>query len=283
MPERPSLNLPTGDFSAWATRPVASATELRATLPEVPLTPGVYAFFDAAGAVLYVGKALALRRRLASYARVGAPRPADIRPATVLLFHFAQQVGWQEAESEAAALITEAALIRRHQPRLNVRLRDDHGYTYVGFSADACPRVFLVRAPSGRQPASAAHPGASFVGPFSDARALRRTLDALRRALPFVTHAGSPARCLEHDIGLCPLAPGRPEEDSAAVCRRSARRLAAVLSGEGAALAARWGREMRAAARARDYERAARRRDDLAALARVTGSSSPVRAAAPVS
>lgn len=258
------------DFQDWPRHPVSNPQDLRQLLHQVPQTPGVYAFFDTAGVVLYVGKALALRRRLASYAALErGPRKGDVRPATLLLFRFTTHVAWRALESEAEALITEAALIRRHQPRLNVRLRDDHGQMYVGFSVDACPRVFTVRAPAGREPASEAHPGAKYVGPFSDGRALRRTLDALRRSLPFAVHPGSPSRCLEHEIGLCPIKPGMPEEASATLARRNVRALSAVLRGETKALGARWRREMRAASRDRDYERAARRRDDLEALARV--------------
>lgn len=261
------------DFAQWPTYPAANPAELRAALPQAPQAPGVYAFFDAAGAVLYVGKALALRRRLVAYARLDRGlSPGDVRLVTVLLFKTSARVGWQIAASETEALITEAALIRRHQPRLNMRLRDDHGHTYVGFSRDACPRIFLARAPAGREPDSEAHPGAEYVGPFSDARALRRTLDALRRVFPFVTHPGSPRSCLEYELGLCPLAPGRPSTESAAACRRGARALRTILAGESRVLARRWRAEMRRAAKINDFERAARRRDDLAALARVTGT-----------
>lgn len=188
----------------------------------------------------------------------------------------ATAVGWRECSSESEALILEARLIRTLKPRLNIRLRDDKGYTYVGFSADACPRLFLVKAPSGRRPApDPPRPGARYVGPFTDIRALERTLAALRRAFPYVVHRDRPARCLEYEIGLCPLPPGQPESELAPLCRRNARAIRAILSGQTAGLARTWRRQMRVAAANTDYEAAARRRDDLAALVRVSKAAKP--------
>jgi excinuclease ABC subunit C len=279
----------TFDPAGWEIYKIAGPAELRTIIAGAPRTPGVYVFLDATGTAIYIGKAVRLRDRLLSYTRLGSFPLADVRPVTVGLFGWpsrqaesedpassrpdaagAVSVGWRECLSEADALILEAKLIRTLQPRLNVLGRDDKGYTFVGFSADACPRLFLIRAPSGRAPEpDPPRVGATYIGPFTDSRALARTLDALRRTFPYPVHRDQRARCLEYEIGLCPLPPGQPEANVAPLCRRNIRAIKAILAGQSATLARAWRRQMREASARGEYERAARWRDDLAALARV--------------
>jgi len=254
--------------NSWPRLPAATPGELKQALADAPVTPGVYAFFDDAGMPIYIGKATSLRHRLTSYARLAkGPRPGDVRLVTIRLFNLSATVAWQATDSPATALIVESQLIRAIRPRLNMRLGDDRGRWYVGFSADLCPRLFVLRAAG--DPDSPDHPGATYAGPFSAGADLRVALSALRRDFPFITHRGAPVRCLEFDLGLCPLPPGEDEAEWASHCRSQARRLKAVLSGANKKIAGRWRREMREAAQAGEYELAAHRRDDLQALARL--------------
>lgn len=241
-------------------------------MAEAPTDPGVYVFFDDDGIPIYIGKASSLRHRLKTYARLErGPRPDDVRMVTVRLFSLSHSVAWQVCDSSQSALILESQLIRALRPRLNMRLGDDRGRWFVGFSDDACPRLFVLRA--GDEPQSSDYPGASYVGPFPGGADLYTSLDALRRTMPFVTHRGSPARCLEFDLGLCPLDPARPESESAANCRRHAAALRGVLSGRNGKVLAQWRREMKQFAREDNYALAARRRDEIRALERLSAKS----------
>ena len=270
------------DLAGWQVFPAANPTELRAAASQVPKATGVYVFLDAAGFAIYVGKSVELGRRLASYARQRGAGQADARPATLALFGWpnqppsegevATQVGYRLTDSESGALILEACLIRQCRPRLNVAGLNGQSFIFVGFTREPWPRLFTARAPAD-QAVPDSDLAADYLGPFTDARALEQTLRSLRRLFPFRLHRDSPAHCLDYDLGLCPLPPG-PNPDPAVITRyqRQLRSLKAVLSGQRPSVVTGWRSQMNQASKRGDYETAARRRDDLAALARIVES-----------
>ena len=136
-----------------------------------PISPGVYRMLNAAGDVLYVGKAKNVRKRLGSYARVAAPLPARIlrmiaATATVEIISTA---------TETEALLLEANLIKQLRPRFNVQLRDDKSFPYILITGDHwAPQILKHRGAQSR-------PGRYF-GPFASAGAVNRTITALQRA-----------------------------------------------------------------------------------------------------
>src|SRR5208282_753355 len=141
----------------------ASLTEQRRALPD---QPGVYLFRDAAGGVLYVGKAKSVRKRVASHFSktqpLGSPGHAEMIARTA---HMECVV----VASEADALLAEQSFIKQYRPRFNIRLRDDKSYPFIGISLDEdYPRVYFTREQHRRD--------RLYFGPFSSASKVRETL-----------------------------------------------------------------------------------------------------------
>ena len=226
---------------------------------QLPDAPGVYLFKDAHGRLLYVGKAVSLRKRVGSYFRASGDR--GLRSPRIL--HLMTQVAGIEvrpAASEAEALLLEAQLIRAWKPRYNVAFRDDKTYPLLKLTHEAYPRLVATR----RRQAD----GARYFGPFTDAGLMHEAVTFLRRVFPLRTCAAMPATpCLEYHLGQC-LAPcaGYITE---AQYRRLAGDLAAFLRGERAQLLKDLARRMDRAARDRRFEEAARIRNQIQALSSV--------------
>ncbi len=232
------------------TRPAPS------TIPDVP---GVYVFRDAAGTTLYVGKALSLRARLSNY----LADPATLPERTALLVEAADTVDWTVTGSEVDALLLENNLIKREQPRYNIRLKDDKSYPYLAVDLrEPWPRPVVVRGRRRR--------GIRYFGPFGVAKSLRSTLDLLVPTVPvrtcsdakYVRHERLGRPCLLADIGRC-SAPcvGRVDHEAYDAHVQGILRF---FSGDAAALTRDLDARMRGAAEAQDYEAAARLRDALA-------------------
>lgn len=227
----------------------------------IPQDPGVYFFLGSRGKILYIGKAANLRSRLRSYFRKSATLDAGKQQ----MIDEAQRITWEITESPVAALILEAKLVKENQPPHNVHLRDDKKYFYVGITRGDCARVFLTHQP--HAPGEAAE----FIGPFTEGRAIKRTLKLLRRVFPYRTHKDFPKKCLQYDMELCPVPPGihPPSSKTKRECRRNIRALKQVLSGDAEKVLRRLEREMKRAAREEDFELAKKRRDEIRGLMRV--------------
>ena len=224
----------------------------------IPDAPGSYQFLDADGRVLYVGKAKSLRSRLNSY----FADPATLAPRTAQMLSSAHSVQWTQVASEVDAVMLECSLIKEHRPRYNVRLVDDKSYPWVALTVrDEWPRVAVVR---GRR-----RSGVRYFGPYSQASAIRDTVDLLVRCFPLRTcsdsklerhrRLGSP--CLLAHIERCaaPCVGAVAPERYAGLVEN----FAAFLGGETEAVVARIREEMREAAGSLEFERAARLRDQL--------------------
>ncbi len=227
----------------------------------IPDQPGSYQFKDAHGRVLYVGKAKSLRSRLANY----FADPATLAPRTAQLVAAAATVEWITVENEVDALLLENELIKAHQPRFNVRLRDDKSYPWLAITeADTWPRAMVLRGTK--------KPGVRYWGPFGQAYAIRETLDLLLRTFPIRTCSDTKLRrhealgrpCLLFHIEKCAgpcvgeVTPERYRELVAELC--------SFLDGDTDEVVERLESEMGAAAADLDFERAARLRDRLAAV-----------------
>ena len=166
----------------------------------IPDCPGSYQFKDADGRVIYVGKAKSLRSRLSNYFQ----NPPACRPARRRWWRRAETVEWIEVGNEVEALMLEYSLIQRHQPRFNVRYRDDKSYPYLAVTLDQeWPRPMVMR---GRK-----RKGVRYYGPFAHAYAIRETLDLLLRTFPvrtcsdavFHRHELLGRPCLKYHIEQC--------------------------------------------------------------------------------
>jgi excinuclease ABC subunit C len=230
----------------------------------IPDAPGAYLFRDADGRVIYVGKARSLRKRLASY----WSRP--LHPRTEAMVAAAASVDWIVTATEVDALMLEYNLIKEHQPRFNIRYRDDKSYPYLAVTVgERWPRAQVLRGAKRR--------GVRYFGPFGHAYAIRETLDALTRVFPvrtcsnayFEQRARARRPCLYYDIGRCsgpcvPEVTGVTEERY----RADVEALCEFLSGGERPVLARLEREMHEAAERQEYELAAKLRDQLAAARR---------------
>ncbi|MDR3201809.1 MAG: excinuclease ABC subunit UvrC, partial [Bifidobacteriaceae bacterium] len=231
---------------------------------QVPTDPGVYRFRDAAGRVVYVGKAKNLRARLANYFQdAGA-----LHPRTRQMVATAASVEWTVVSTEVEALALEYSWIKEFDPRFNVKYRDDKSYPYLAVTmGEPFPRVQVMRGAKRR--------GTRYFGPFSHAWAIRETVDQLLRVFPVRTcSAGVFNRsrradrpCLLGYIEKC-SAPcvGRISEEEH---RGLAQDFCDFMAGDAARFLRTVESQMRQAAAELDFERAARLRDDAAALARV--------------
>jgi excinuclease ABC subunit C len=166
-------------------------------LSAVPLEPGVYIMRGGKEQVLYVGKSSSLRNRLRSY----FSSPASHAGKTADLVRAIRDFEYIVTESEQEALLLENSLIKKHQPRFNVRLKDDKTYPYIKVDlSDEFPRVYVTR--------RTANDGARYFGPFASAGSVRKTLDLLNRLFPYRTCTkaitGTDNRpCLEYHIKRC--------------------------------------------------------------------------------
>ena len=227
----------------------------------IPDAPGSYQFLDAEGRVLYVGKAKSLRHRLPSYWQ----DPAALPPRTAQMVALADRVEWVVVATEVEALMLEHSLIQAHQPRFNVRLKDDKSYPWLAVTVgEEWPRPIVYR---GRK-----RKGVRYFGPYGHVGALRETLDLLLRSFPLRTCSDTKFRrherlgrpCLLYDIercsGPCVGAVGHGWYS------QMVEELMRFLSGETAPVVDRLEREMTEASAALEYERAARLRDQLVAV-----------------
>jgi excinuclease ABC subunit C len=223
----------------------------------------VYRFRDSRGRVIYVGKAKSLRSRLNSY----FANVTDLHPRTRTMVESAADVDWTVVTTEVEALQLEYNWIKEFDPRFNVRYRDDKSYPSLAVTLDEeYPRLLVMRGPKKR--------GVRYFGPYAHAWAIRETLDLLLRAFPARTcsagvfkRSGQVGRpCLLGYIGKC-SAPcvGRVTAEEH---RQIVEDFCDFMSGQTAKYLRRLNVEMKAAADAEEFERAARLRDDIKALER---------------
>lgn len=237
----------------------------------IPTDPGVYRFSDAAGIVIYVGKAKSLRSRINSY----FADPAALHFRTQTMVRTAAKVEWTVVRNELEALQLEYTWIKRFDPRFNVKYRDDKSYPWLAITwSEEFPRVFVGR--------GAKRKGTRYFGPYGHAWAIRQTVDLLLRVFPmrscsngvFASAKASGRPCLLGYIDKC-SAPcvGRIDADAH---REIVADFAGFLSGQSAALSKRLETQMRTAADALEFERAAVLRDHLGALRQATEANAIV-------
>jgi excinuclease ABC subunit C len=250
---------------------VADPATYRPRTGEIPESPGVYRFRDPHGRVIYVGKAKSLRQRLNSY----FADPSSLHPRTFSMVTTAAKVEWTVVSTEVEALQLEYAWIKEYDPRFNVKYRDDKSYPFLAVTmADEFPRVQVMR--------GAKRKGTRYFGPYAHAWAIRETVDLLLRVFPVRTcsngvfkRAGQVGRpCLLGYIDKC-AAPCVGRVDAAAH-KQLAEDFCDFMAGQTQRFVRRIEQQMREASTAMEYERAARLRDDLAALRRALEKSAVV-------
>jgi excinuclease ABC subunit C len=242
---------------------VADPSTYRPAPGTIPESPGVYRFRDGTGRVIYVGKAKNLRSRLNSY----FADVAGLHQRTRQMVLTAESVDWITVGTEVEALQQEFTWIKQYDPRFNVRYRDDKSYPYLAVTLDEeFPRLQVMR--------GAKRKGVRYFGPYSHAWAIRETLDLLLRVFPARTcssgvfkRAGQIGRpCLLGYIGKCsaPCVGTVSAEEH----RDIVDNFCDFMAGRTDTMVRRIEREMTEASEQLEFERAARLRDDVAALRR---------------
>ncbi|MGP5079130.1 excinuclease ABC subunit UvrC [Brachybacterium alimentarium] len=250
---------------------MADPSTYRPATGSIPTRPGVYRFRDEHGRVIYVGKAKNLRQRLSNYFQ----DLAVLHERTRRMVTTAASVEWTVVGTEVEALTLEYTWIKEFDPRFNVKFRDDKSYPYLVLTmGEKVPRVQITRRPRTKSD--------RVFGPYPQVGAIRETLDLMLRVFPVrscsagvyrrAERSGRP--CLLGFIGKC--AAPCVGDISEAEHRRLAEQFADFMAGNTATYTRRIEKEMREAAAAMDYERAAGLRDDLQALTTVMEKNSVV-------
>ena len=225
-----------------------------------PDLPGVYLFKDKTGRVIYVGKAKSLKARVASYFKV----PVDSPKTAALLKHY-HHIDFIVAKTELEALLLESRLIKKYLPRYNVQWRDDKQYPYIKLTwGEEWPQLLVVR----RKRSD----GARYFGPY-EAGSVKDTVRLLKKFFPIRLCKETPLKrreqpCLYFYLKQCwaPCARAVSHEEYLKVCQA----LVSILEGDLAAALAYLKEEMELAAGAQNFERAARLRDQIRNLSRLT-------------
>ena len=248
---------------------VKNAQALSELWQSLPNAPGVYLMKASDGTVLYVGKAIRLRTRVRSYFSVQLAnrklavesREKSTSALTSQMMRYVTEIDYIVTETEVEALILENNLIKAHQPRYNVKLKDDKRYPYLRVTVnEPFPRIHITR--------KAENDGTRYFGPFVHVRSTRQTLKQLTKLFPIRTctlplaEAGNTYRvCLDYHIGRCP----GPCADKIDVpdYDEIVRKVCQFLSGNTDAVVKELTEQMQAAAETLDFETAAKYRDTL--------------------
>ncbi|WP_295802027.1 excinuclease ABC subunit UvrC [uncultured Microbulbifer sp.] len=229
-------------------------------LSTVTRKPGVYQMFDANGAVLYVGKAKNLRNRLSSYFRA-----SGLTAKTMALVEKIADIEVTVTRSETEALVLEQSLIKSQRPPYNVMLKDDKGYPYIFLSSkDTYPRIAFHRGAKRKK--------GDYFGPFPNASSVRDSLNFLQktfriRSCEDSVFANRSRPCLQYQIERCtaPCVEYISPEDY----RADVRHAQMFLKGKSDTILRELAQDMEAASEALEFEKAARLRDQIAALRRL--------------
>ena len=212
---------------------------------KLPKTFGVYAFKKGAK-FFYVGKAANIKERVKQHKD---------------LLGLAKEIGYIKTNSEIEALILEAKLIKKIQPKYNVLWRDDKNYFYVAITKESFPRVFITH----QLKIKNCKLKIDFIGPFIEGTSLKRALAYLRRTFPYYTSKSHPkGSCLWCHLKLCPGPdPVKPEY------QKNIKSLVSVLKGSSRKVLNDLKRRMKKSSLLQEYEKAAKIRDKITSLERV--------------
>ena len=225
---------------------------LKEKLKKLPASPGVYFHKNAAGEIIYVGKAAVLKNRVRQYFQ-----KSEKDTKTLALVAEIADTDWIVVDTEMDALFLESEMIKRYMPKWNILLRDDKTVSYVRISmGDEVPYVNFTRTPMDDK--------ATYVGPFYGKLAVEKALRQLRRIFPYYTKPYTGRKTLDTDLGLTPgIEIGK---STAADYKKNLRKLIKYLEGGRDKLMKELEKNMKKAADDGDFEKAAEARDQLFGL-----------------
>ncbi|MDI6741067.1 MAG: excinuclease ABC subunit UvrC, partial [Candidatus Edwardsbacteria bacterium] len=239
---------------------MSNKIDLHQKILQFPEQPGVYLFRNERGEVLYIGKAKSIKERVLGHFR----STADVKEAR--LTAAATDIEYILTENEIDALILEAQLVKRYQPRYNILLKDDKKFPWIKVTKEPFPRVFITR--------NLLDDGSRLFGPYTDATALKRTVKLLKDIFPLRTCSHrlprqKPARpCLNYHIGAC-YAPCQ-DKISQDEYQSMVEGVVRYLNGKNRQLSDELEQKREQAAKQLQFEQAAHWRDQLTSLTKVT-------------
>ena len=254
---------------------------------QLPLNPGVYVFRKNKE-FLYIGKAVNIKERVKNHFQQSGYKD-------FLFLNKVQKVGYIKTDSEIEALILEANLIKKYQPRYNVVWKDSKNYFFVGITKEDFPRVFLThqtkrevgsrkyeerKKKSPKLQTSDFKLQTSYIGPFVDGKALKQTLKILRKVFPYRSCKTLPNRpCLWYHLGRCPapcLFKAKSAEQIPMVidrmkreCQKNAENVFKIFQGKKTQVLKDLKKEMKEVSKFQDFERAAKMRDQIESLEKI--------------
>lgn len=234
-------------------------SELTEKLLHLPDKPGVYLMKDDQGRIIYVGKAIVLTNRVRSYFQSSRNHSSKVQAMVARIADLEYIV----TASELEALILECNLIKKHRPKYNIRLRDDKTYPYIKVTTnEEFPRLYSTR--------RVQKDGARYFGPYTNAGAVHEVLKLVRKLFPLRSCRTLTARrpCLEYHIKRC-LGPCSGLVDAGAY-QSMIKEVCLLLEGRSDAVVSHLRKRMEAAAEQLNFEQAAKLRDQLAAVKKVT-------------
>ncbi len=239
-------------------------TELRRKAMALPLQPGVYLMKDETGHIIYIGKAKKLKNRVSQYFGSNTNHSEKVRQMVSRVDTFDYIV----VGSEFEALVLECSLIKQHTPKYNILLKDDKGYHYIRVSPPPYSRLSEAK--------QTAEDGARYIGPYMSSYAIKQAVDEANKIYSLSTCSrplaygkkGGERPCLNHHIGQC-CAPCTGKVDPDAYQERVDEAVEFLTRGSAKTLATLQQR-MEEAAERLDFEQAARLRDRIAAIKRLS-------------
>ncbi len=238
-------------------------------ISQLPKSPGVYAFKDNKS-YLYIGKAINIKDRVKNHFQQNK-----------LFLNKIEKIGFLKTDSEIEALLLEAKLIKKYQPKFNVIWRDDKNYFYVGVTKEDFPRIFITHQ---KQRTENKEQRTKYVGPFTDGKALKQTLKVLRKVFPYCSCKNLPKRpCLWYQLDRCP-APCLSKSNLGIQlsswrikmkkeCQRNVKNLIKVLKGEKKQVLKDLKKEMKNTAKEENFETAVKIRNQIFSLERILAHS----------
>lgn len=243
---------------------MSNKNKLRNKIDSLPLAPGVYFFKDAAGKVIYIGKAKSLRKRVKSYFN----RPVDGK--TQVIVSKIKDLEYLSTPSESQALILEASLIKEKQPHYNIDLKDDKSFPWVRITAEEFPAVSVCRRKKIDKKDKSI-----YLGPYTSAQLLRKALVMVRKIFGYRACAKLPKTvCLDYRLKLCPGPCIR--RISANGYREVIKNIKMFLNSRFEELLSRLYYRMNEAASRQEFEEAAGIRDQINALSAIRKNDSAV-------
>lgn len=230
---------------------------LQEKLKTLPASPGVYLMKDSRGKIIYVGKARVLKNRVRQYFQPNKNHGAKVKAMVAKVADFETIVTATEVE----ALILECNLIKKYRPRYNISLKDDKSYPYLKITSEDFPRIVLTR--------RVIHDGSKYFGPYTNGLAVKETVQLLKKIFPLRTCKTFAKRpCLEFHIKRCaaPCANKISREDYMRFVNAAEK----FLEGRTAQVERELSAQMNDAAENLNFEQAARLRDILSAIRKVT-------------